>query len=91
MLAEVYWEGIGALLHNGYDAHMGICDGGQANRTFILLHFESEEEADRNNYTTANPYNDKDHVFMMDPSVSWDTEFSSFRSKKSLFRIYAYI
>ncbi len=69
-LAELYWDGISALLHNGFNAHMAICDGGQANRSFILLHFDSEEQAEASQYTTINPYNGEDHVFMMDPSVS---------------------
>ena len=69
LLADIYWDGAAALLHNGFNAHMGLCDGGQCNRTFILLHFASEEDALRKNFVTVNPINSENHVFMMDPSV----------------------
>lgn len=68
-LADVYWEGIAALRNNGFHAYMGICDGGQANRTLILLHFESESDAINKQFTVENPYTGEPHVFMMDPSV----------------------
>lgn len=70
ILANLYWEGVAALMYTGFNAHMGICDGGQANRSFILLHFTSEKDAIEHNFTTENPYNEEPHVFMMDPSVS---------------------
>lgn len=69
-LFDMYWDGVAGLLHYGFDAHMGLCDGGQCNRTFITLHFDSEEDAIAKDFTTTNPINDQKHVFMMDPSVS---------------------
>eukprot|EP00112_Aurelia_sp_Birch-Aquarium-sp1_P000832 Seg108.1 transcript_id=Seg108.1/GoldUCD/mRNA.D3Y31 product="hypothetical protein" protein_id=Seg108.1/GoldUCD/D3Y31 len=67
-LFDMYWDGVAGLLHYGFDAHMGLCDGGQCNRTFITLHFDSEEDAIAKDFTTTNPINDQKHVFMMDPS-----------------------
>lgn len=50
--------------------NMAICDGAQANRAFIALHFESEEDAIASMITTMNPYSGEPHSFLMDPSVS---------------------
>ena len=69
-ICDIYWDGIAALLQYGFNAAMGICDGGQSNRSFIMLHFESEEDAFRRKFVTTNPYNGEPHAFMMDPSVS---------------------
>lgn len=70
ILVDLYWRGVAALLHAGFNPHMGICDGGQANRSMILLHFDSEEDAISKEFVTINPYNEEAHAFMMDPSVS---------------------
>ncbi len=92
-LTDIYWECIAALLHNGFDAHMGVCDGGQANRSMIMMHFESEEDAIKHKFITRNPYNGKPHVFMMDPSVSliidldFDISIFAMQGVHSLFKV----
>lgn len=71
-MVDLYWEGVAALLHNGFNPVMAICDGGQANRSLIAMHFSSNDDAIDKHFTTKNPYTGDSHVFMMDPSVSTD-------------------
>lgn len=70
ILMDIYWKCIAALLCHDFYAYMGICDGGQSNRTLILLHFKSEQDAIEKKFTVENPYTGEPHTFMMDPSVS---------------------
>ena len=49
---------------------MSVCDGAQANRSFIINHFGSEEGAVSQHFTIPNLVTGEPHVFMMDPSVS---------------------
>ena len=49
---------------------MAICDGAQANRAFITMHFQDEKDAVSSTFTTTNPYSGHPHSFMMDSSVS---------------------
>lgn len=49
---------------------MAICDGAQANRSFIQSHFNSAEDAIGQNFTTTNIYTGEPLIFMVDPSVS---------------------
>jgi hypothetical protein len=69
-LFHLYWDIVCSLLERNFDVHMGICDGAQANRAFIQLHFDSDEDAINSKFTTTNPYSGRPHSFMMDSSVS---------------------
>eukprot|EP00112_Aurelia_sp_Birch-Aquarium-sp1_P011554 Seg2427.7 transcript_id=Seg2427.7/GoldUCD/mRNA.D3Y31 product="hypothetical protein" protein_id=Seg2427.7/GoldUCD/D3Y31 len=92
-LYDMYWNCIRALLLHGFNSHMAVCDGGQANRTFILLHFENEEHAIRSSFVTTNRYNGESHIFMMDPSHNFqklrnNVEKSSCNGKTTRHLIY---
>lgn len=69
-LFHTYWEMVKTLQEIKFYVNMAICDGAQANRAFIALHFKSEEDATASMFTTMNPYSGEPHSFMMDPSVS---------------------
>lgn len=69
-LFNIYWEVVFALHQHGFYVNMCVCDGAQANRSFILHHFKDEEAAILANFTTINLVTGQNHIFMMDPSVS---------------------
>ena len=69
-LFHLYWEIVGIIVQWGFFVHMGVCDGAQANRAFILAHFEDENDAIEKGFTSPNPYTGGRHTFMMDPPVS---------------------
>lgn len=69
-LTDLYWKCVSALAEWDFQAHMAVCDGGQCNRSFVLLHFEDEEDAIKKKFTIFSERTGLLHVFMMDPSVS---------------------
>jgi hypothetical protein len=76
-LFHMYWDIVKALQEIKFYVNMAVCDGAQANRAFIALHFDNEEDCAASMYTTTNPYSGEPHSFMMDYSVSmnhyhWD-------------------
>lgn len=69
-LFHLYWDIIYGLQQVNFFVHMAICDGAQANRAFIAMHFQDEKHAVSSSFTTTNPYSGHPHSFMMDSSVS---------------------
>ena len=69
-LFHTYWAVVKNLQKMMFYVNLAICDGAQANRAFIALHFEGEEDIIASMFTTMNPYSGEPHSFMMDPSVS---------------------
>ena len=69
-LFHLYWDIVYALQQTNFHVHLAICDGAQANRAFISMHFENDEDAVSSQFTTKNPYSGEPHSFMMDSSVS---------------------
>ncbi|XP_072016218.1 uncharacterized protein [Amphiura filiformis] len=53
-LFPLYWDAVFALNQKGFFVHMAICDGAQANRSFIINQFESSEAAVEANFTISN-------------------------------------
>ena len=70
-LFQLYWDIVYALQQTKFYIHMAICDGVQANMTFIVMHFDDESHAVASNFTTTNPYDGLQHSFMMDSSVGY--------------------
>ena len=70
-LFHMYWDIIYALQQITFYVHMAICDGAKANRVFIAMHFQDENDALSSSFTTTNPYSGHPHSFMMDSSVSY--------------------
>ena len=48
-----FWETVGWLEMAGFSVIYGCCDGGQANRSFIQMHFKGKD-AVKEKYTTTN-------------------------------------
>ena len=69
-LFHLYWEIVKNLQEIKFYVHMAICDGAQANKAFIALHFDGKEHCIASKFTTTNPYSGEPHSFMMDSSVS---------------------
>ena len=65
----LYWDSVYALEEAGFHTHLCICDGAQANRTFIRNHFPNDEAAVDAKFTAPNLVTGEPHTFMMDPSV----------------------
>lgn len=66
-LYHQFWNAVYDLAEFGFKVLLAICDGAQANRTFIQCHFD---DAGKENFTTTNIYTGEPLVFMVDPSVS---------------------
>ncbi len=69
-MADLYWKCVSVLSEWDFVVHMAVCDGGQSNRQFILLHFESEQDALDKKFTIFSERTGALHSFMMDQSVS---------------------
>ena len=67
-LYHQFWNAVYDLVEFGFKVLLAICDGAQANRTFIQCHFD--DDAGKENFTTTNIYTGEPLVFMVDPSVS---------------------
>ncbi|XP_031555949.1 uncharacterized protein LOC116292737 [Actinia tenebrosa] len=65
-----FWKAVGWLDLYGFNATFCCCDGGQANRSFIQMHFKGKD-AIEDNFTTVNPYTRKPMVFILDPSYNF--------------------
>ena len=68
-LYHQFWSAVFDLGEFGFKVLLAICDGAQANRTFIQCHF-NEEDAVAQDFATTNIYTGEPLVFMVDPSVS---------------------
>ena len=68
-LYHQFWNAVFDLGEFGFKVLLAICDGAQANRTFVQSHF-NEENAVAEQFTTTNIYTGEPLVFMVDPSVS---------------------
>ena len=64
-----FWNAVFDLGEFGFKVVLAVCDGAQANRTFIQCHF-NEEDPVKENFTTTNIYTGEPMVFTVDPSVS---------------------
>lgn len=65
-----FWKAVGWLRRFGFNTNYCCCDGGEANRSFIKMHFKGKDpEVER--FKTINPYTRKPMVFLLDPSVSY--------------------
>ena len=65
-----FWKAVGRLKRFGFQTNDCCCDGGEANRSFIKLHFQGKNP-EKERFTTINPYTRTPMVFMLDPSVSF--------------------
>jgi len=57
-----FWETVGWLEMAGFSVIYGCCDGGQANRSFIQMHFKGKD-AVKEKYTTTNIHTGQPLVF----------------------------
>lgn len=64
-----FWKAVGWLKRFGFQTNFCCCDGGEANRSFIKMHFKEKDPVNER-FTTINPYTRKPMVFLLDPSVS---------------------
>ena len=69
-LFHLYWQSVFQLFQHNFYVVASICDGAQANRSFILYHFKNEAEAVKQNCVCTNLVTGQPHAFIMDPSVS---------------------
>ena len=59
-----------------FNVHMAICDGGQADRNFILTYFDSKEDAIEKKFPIFSEITGSMHVFIVDSSVSFISDSS---------------
>ncbi|KXJ24465.1 hypothetical protein AC249_AIPGENE22554 [Exaiptasia diaphana] len=64
-----FWNAVFDVAEFGFKVFLAICDGAQANRTFVQCHFNGGEDAIKENFTTTNIYTGEPLVFMVDPSL----------------------
>ena len=64
-----FWKAVGWLRMIGFQVNYCCMDGGEANRSFIKMHFQGKDPEEEK-FTTINPYTRKPMVFLLDPSVS---------------------
>ncbi|XP_019629354.1 PREDICTED: uncharacterized protein LOC109473763 [Branchiostoma belcheri] len=62
-----HWDSVFYLKQFKFYSRACLCDGGQANRDFILAHFKSSDDAITNHFTINNMYGDSSYAFIMDP------------------------
>ncbi|XP_070571398.1 uncharacterized protein [Ptychodera flava] len=62
----VFWQAVKWLKRGGFHALYACCDGGQANRSFIRMHFK-EKDPIKEQFTTRNLVTREPFVFFMDP------------------------
>ena len=67
-LYHKFWDVVFDLGEFGFKVIMAICDGAQANRTFIQMHFEVDDPLQLH-FTTTNIYTGEPLIFVVDPSV----------------------
>lgn len=65
-----FWKAVGWLRRFGFQSNFCCCDGGEANRSFIKMHFKGKDPV-KERFTTINPYTRMPMVFLLDPSVSF--------------------
>jgi hypothetical protein len=68
-LHHKFWDVVFDLGEFGFKVLMAICDGAQANRTFIQLHFGDHVDPFKTHFTTTNIYTGEPLILMVDPSV----------------------
>ena len=68
-LYHKFWDVVFDLGEFGFKVLLTVCDGAQANRTFIQSHFRGLDAVEEK-FTTTNIYTGEPLVFMADPSVS---------------------
>jgi hypothetical protein len=69
-LYHKFWDVVFNLGEYGFKVLLAVCDGAQANRTFIQCHFAGLD-AIKEKFTTTNMYTGEPLVFIVDPSVSF--------------------
>ena len=65
-----FWKAVGWLKRFGLQTNYCCCDGEEANRSFIQLHFQAKNPEEER-FTTIKPYTRTPMVFMLVPSVSF--------------------
>ncbi|CAB4033094.1 Hypothetical predicted protein [Paramuricea clavata] len=66
-LYHTFWDVVFDLHEYGFDINLCICDGAEANRSFIKYHFDNLDII-KENFTTTNLYTGEPMIFMVDPS-----------------------
>jgi hypothetical protein len=71
-LYHKFWDVVYHLSLFDFKVLMCVCDGAQANHTFIKYHFDGLNPVDdKYLFTTTNIYTGEPLIFMVDPSVSF--------------------
>ena len=68
-LYTIFWQGVGWLKRFGFTTNYCCCDGKEANRSFVKMHFKGKDP-EKERFMTLNPFTRKPMVFLLDPSVS---------------------
>ena len=63
-----FWKAVGWLRMVGFQVNYCCMDGGEANRSFVKMHFQGKDPEEEK-FTTINPYTRTPMVFLLDPSV----------------------
>ncbi|XP_070552284.1 uncharacterized protein [Ptychodera flava] len=61
-----FWDAVKWLHKGGFHVSFSCTDGGQANRSFVLMHFKGKDPF-LDNFTTTNIFTHEPMVFYMDP------------------------
>lgn len=59
-----FWKAFGWLKRFGFQTNFCCCDGGEANRSFIKMHFKEKDPVNER-FTTINPYTRKPMGFFV--------------------------
>ena len=68
-LYHKFWDVVFDLGEFGFKVIMAICDGAQANRTLIHLHFSDMVDPFKLSFIKAKIYTGEPLILMVDPSV----------------------
>ncbi|KAK3747957.1 hypothetical protein QZH41_019192 [Actinostola sp. cb2023] len=64
-LYDLFWKAVFELIKRGITIVYCCCDGGEANRNFLKIHFEGKDPV-KENFTIVNPYTREPLIFIMD-------------------------
>ena len=63
-----FWKAVGWLKRFGFTTNYCFCDGGEANRSFVKMHFHGKDQ-ENERFTTINPFTRQPMVFLLHPFV----------------------
>ena len=66
----IFWKAVFWLLKAAFKVRYCCCDGGEANRSFIKLHFKDKDPF-KELFTITNPYTKEPLYFILDFAVSY--------------------